>query len=98
MSDQTVDPAYTPDPEISDPDPLDAEKEELVDLILETCGSPVDFWAVAATLESRGMRDVDAEEKYGVKPLDRFVEPRSGYVVKGSIMVLAKEIYARCRK
>ncbi len=94
----TVDPAYTPDPEISDPDPLDAEKEELVDYILETCGSPVDFWAVAATLESRGMRDVDAEEKFGVKPLVRYVEPRSGYVVRGSIMVLAKDIYARCRE
>ncbi len=98
MTDQTTDPAYTPDPEIIDPDPLNAEKEELVDYILETCGSPVDFWAVAATLESRGMRDIDAEEKYGVKSLDRFVEPKSGYVVKGSIMVLAKEIYARCRK
>jgi len=95
---ETFDPGYTPEPKVLDPDPLDAEKEELVDYILETCGSPVDFWAVAATLESRGMRDIDAEEKYGVKPLDRFVEPKSGYVVKGSIMVLAKEIYARCRK
>ncbi|MFQ5341360.1 MAG: hypothetical protein ACE5F6_07410 [Anaerolineae bacterium] len=94
----SADPAHTPDPEIPDPDPLDAEKEELVDFILETCGSPVDFWAVAATLESRGMRDVDAEEKYGVQPVSRWVEPRSGYVVKGSIMVLAKDIYARCRK
>ena len=98
MNTETIDPGYTPEPAISLPDPLDAEKEELVDLILETCGSPVDFWAVAATLESQGIRDVDAEEKYGVEPLDRFVEPKSGYVVKGSIMVLAKEIYARCRR
>jgi len=91
-------PAYTPDPEIVDPDPLDEEKEKLVDFILETVESPVDFWAVAATLESRGMRDVDAEEKFNVKPLVRWVEPTSGYVVKGTIMVLAKEIYTRCRK
>jgi len=93
-----ADPAHTPDPEILDPDPLDAEKEELVDFILETCGSPVDFWAVAATLESKGMRDVDAEEKYGVEPLVRWTEPKSGYVVKGSIMILAREIYDRCRR
>ncbi len=93
-----ADPAFTPDPEILDPDPLAADKEELVDFILETCGSPVDFWAVAATLESRGMRDVDAEEKFGIQPLVRWVEPKSGYVVKGSIMILAKDIYARCRK
>lgn len=92
------DPSYTPDPEILEPDPYEAEKEKLVDFILETCGSPVDFWAVAATLESRGLRDIDAEEKYGVKPLVRWVESRSGYVVKGSLMVLAKDIYARCRK
>jgi hypothetical protein len=91
-------PAYTPDPEIVDPDPLEEEKQELVEFILETVQSPVDFWAVAATLESRGMRDVDAEEKFDVKPLIRWVEPKSGYVVKGTIMVLAKEIYARCRE
>ncbi|MFQ5854647.1 MAG: hypothetical protein ACE5LU_03245 [Anaerolineae bacterium] len=97
-SDVAVDPGYTPAPDIVEPDPFDAEKEELVDVILETCGSPVDFWAVAATLESIGMRDVDAEEKFGIKPLNRFVEPRSGYVVKGSIMVLARDIYTRCRK
>lgn len=93
-----ADPAHTPDPEILDPDPREVEKEELVDFILETCGSPVDFWAVAATLESKGMRDVDAEEKYGVEPLVRWTEPQSGYVVKGSIMILAREIYARCRR
>ncbi|MFQ5594589.1 MAG: hypothetical protein ACE5HA_10610, partial [Anaerolineae bacterium] len=92
------DPAHTPAPKILEPDPWEVEKEELVDFILETCGSPVDFWAVAATLESKGMRDVDAEEKYGVEPLVRWTEPQSGYVVKGSIMILAREIYARCRR
>ena len=38
--------------------------DELVDFVLEQTTSPVDVWAVAAALESAGVRDVDAE-KYG---------------------------------
>jgi hypothetical protein len=38
-------------------DPLDA----LADEVLEIAGAPIDAWAVAATLESRGLRDVDAQ-------------------------------------
>lgn len=39
--------------------------DELADGVLEIAGPPVDAWAVTATLESRGMRDVDAVERYG---------------------------------
>lgn len=59
-----------------------SEIEDLVDFVLEKTESPVDHWAVAATLESRGMRDVDAVEKFG----------------KRDIFDLADEVYARCRE
>ena len=72
--------------------------EELVDFIVETCGSPVDFWAVAATLESRGLRDVDAERDFGLEKVVQRVDPASGYVVQGTIFELAKEIYPLCRE
>jgi hypothetical protein len=42
-----------------------SETDELVDAVLELAGPPVDTWAVAATLESRGVRDIDAVERYG---------------------------------
>jgi hypothetical protein len=53
----------------------------LVEFVLETTGSPVDTWAVAATLESRGLRDVDAVTRYS----------------KRDIFDLADEVYALCR-
>lgn len=60
---------------------LDAERIELVEFVLEQTVSPIDRWAVAATLESRGLRDVDAAERFG----------------KQDIFDLAGEIYAACR-
>lgn len=39
--------------------------QELVDFVIEQTGRPLDRWAVAATLESGGIRDVDARERYG---------------------------------
>ncbi|MBN1994500.1 MAG: hypothetical protein JW953_17515 [Anaerolineae bacterium] len=63
-------------------DPVEAAKQELVDFVLDKTENPVNHWAVAATLESRGMRDIDAVEKYG----------------KANIFDLAQEIYARCRR
>ena len=54
---------------------------ELVAFVLEQTRSPVDTWAVAATLESRGLRDVDARERYG----------------KRDVFDLADEVYAACR-
>lgn len=38
---------------------------ELVDLVVERIGVPVDVYAVAATLESEGIRDLDARERFG---------------------------------
>ena len=55
--------------------------DELVDFVLAKTTSPVDRWAVAAILESRGLRDVDAVERFG----------------KRDIFDLADEVYARCR-
>jgi len=49
--------------------PLDAERERLLEEVLATIGNPVDAWAIAATLESMGLRDVDAAEKYGAQDL-----------------------------
>lgn len=54
---------------------------ELVAFVLEQTVSPVDTWAVAAALESRGLRDVDARERYG----------------KRDVFDLADEVYAACR-
>jgi hypothetical protein len=61
--------------------PFDEPLQELTEFVLETTGSPVDAWAVAATLESRGLRDVDA--------VARFEQP--------DIFHLADVVYARCR-
>ncbi len=55
--------------------------EELIDAVLERTENPVDRWAVAATLESLGLRDIDAVEKFG----------------KRDIFDLADVVYARCR-
>lgn len=56
--------------------------DELVDFVLDKTTSPVDPWAVAAILESRGLRDVDAVERFG----------------KRDIFDLADAVYARCRE
>ena len=52
----------------------------LADTVLELTQRPLDRWAVAATLESTGVRDVDARERYG----------------KRDIFDLADEVYALC--
>ena len=39
--------------------------DALADQIVELAGSPVDAWGVAALLESTGLRDLDARERYG---------------------------------
>jgi len=55
--------------------------EQLADSVIEKIGHPLDKWAVAATLESLGLRDVDANEEFD----------------KEDIFELAEDIYARCR-
>jgi hypothetical protein len=55
--------------------------DELASSVLEIAGAPVDAWAVAATLESRGMRDLDAVERYG----------------RADVFDLAEEVLRRCR-
>ncbi len=40
--------------------------EDLVEFVLEQTKRPLDRWAVAATLESGGIRDVDARERFGM--------------------------------
>jgi len=51
-------------PRRGEPD-ASGEIDALVDGVLELTGTPIDSWAVAATLESRGLRDVDARVRYG---------------------------------
>jgi hypothetical protein len=55
--------------------------DELVDFVLEQTTSPVNTWAVAATLESGGVRDVDAQQRYG----------------DADVFALADRVYAGCR-
>lgn len=40
--------------------------DELAAFVLEQGGRPIDVWAIAALLESRGTRDLDAREDYGL--------------------------------
>lgn len=56
--------------------------DSLVEITLARLTRPVDPFAVAATLESLGMRDADALEKYG----------------KPDVFELAQAVYERCRK
>ena len=53
---------------------------ELVEFVLEETTRPIDRWAVAATLESGGIRDLDARERFG----------------KRDVFDLADEVYAQC--
>ena len=53
---------------------------ELVEFVLEQTTRPLDRWAVAATLESGGIRDVDARERFG----------------RRDVFDLADEVYALC--
>jgi hypothetical protein len=55
--------------------------DDLVDFVLLQTTSPVNTWAVAATLESRGVRDVDARQLYG----------------DADVFALADRVYAACR-
>ena len=57
------------------------EEQELVDFVLEQTTMPLDRWAVAATLESGGVRDIDAVERFG----------------RRDVFDLADHIYALCQ-
>lgn len=52
----------------------DTPDAELVEFVRDRVGLPLDVWAVAATLESRGLRDVDAIEQYGQKSIFHLAE------------------------
>ncbi|GAB4178780.1 MAG: hypothetical protein Kow00108_14620 [Calditrichia bacterium] len=65
--------------------------EELVEDVRKEIGFPTNFWAVAATIESFGIRDEDALEEYGFKDvftlaqyvfkqLRKYYEKRVGHV------------------
>jgi hypothetical protein len=58
-----------------------AQLAELADFVLEETGQPIDVWAVAATLESGGVRDIDARDRYG----------------RREIFDLAEAVLAECR-
>lgn len=59
----------------------EAALQALADEVRSIAGDPIDAWAVAATLESRGMRDSDAVSRYGC----------------ADVFELAEEVLARCR-
>ena len=63
-------------------DPIEAAKSALAGTIAETVGIPLDVRAVAATLESLGLRDVDAQTDFGAE----------------SLFDLAQDIYGRTRQ
>ncbi|MEN9646937.1 MAG: hypothetical protein RL238_3606 [Actinomycetota bacterium] len=48
-----------------DPEALERRLVEIVAFVIEETVSPIDRWAVAATLESSGLRDIDAVELFG---------------------------------
>ncbi len=79
---------------------LEAEKEKLVDFVLETTENPVDVWAVAATLESRGLRDVDAVQRYQVESDVQFpLDPaKIDSDTRLPLFDLAEDIYQRSRR
>ncbi|MBA2560859.1 MAG: hypothetical protein H0V07_13430 [Propionibacteriales bacterium] len=54
--------------------------DELAGFVLDQTGRPVDMLAVAATLESRGIRDVDAQDVHG----------------ENDVFALAEDVYGRC--
>jgi hypothetical protein len=41
------------------------ERQELVNTIFEQIGNPISIWAVAATIESIGIRDIDVRRDFG---------------------------------
>lgn len=47
----------------------DEKKKKLAAQVIENVNNPLDRWAVCATLESMGMRDIDAQKEYGAKDL-----------------------------
>jgi hypothetical protein len=53
---------------------VNAQLEELVNFVLDETGQPIDVWAVAATLESRGLRDVDARDRHGKRDIFELAE------------------------
>jgi hypothetical protein len=55
---------------------------QLVESVLEATGTPIDVPGVAATLESRGLRDLDAVERYG----------------RRDVFDLAGEVYSRAQE
>lgn len=62
---------------------LISDIQELADDVYNQIGNPVSIWMVAATMESLGVRDIDALNKYGCE----------------NVFELAEEVYAsiRCR-
>ncbi len=53
--------------EVLEQETIDKKIEELSDFVIETAEKPMSSMAVAALLESRGLRDVDAIEKFNCK-------------------------------
>ncbi|MEO6496441.1 MAG: hypothetical protein ABIO51_03045 [Solirubrobacteraceae bacterium] len=69
-------PAPTGEPPAGDPiappdDPIEGPRRasisELAGFLVDHAGPPIDVWAIAALLESTGVRDRDAVERYGRK-------------------------------
>jgi hypothetical protein len=56
--------------------------DELVEQVFELIGNPLSVWAVAATIESIGIRDVDASTDYGYK----------------TVFDLAEDVYKKIKK
>jgi len=73
-------PAPLPEPVARGPAEEEGVELLVTDMLART-GIPLDRWAAAATLESWGIRDVDALERYGV----------------AGVFELADAVYARCR-
>jgi hypothetical protein len=68
--------------EVMAPSSREGAKEALADMVLGLTGLPADALAVAATLESTGLRDLDAQQEFGAK----------------NIFALAEDVYEICRR
>lgn len=73
---------------------FDTVKVELVDTVYKLIGNPISSWAVAATIESLGIRDIDAKTDYGYEDVFDLAE----YVYEEVLLRVKKEQIDRDEK
>ena len=69
----------------------------LVEQVYAMIGNPLSVWAVAATIESLGIRDVDAIVDYGYKSVFDLAEDVYERVSSFSLNISERVFYSLCR-